>query len=140
MPRALWTPTRVSLVYRLQQAYSPLKDCIFSGGDVVCFTAVPFMDQDPIMQNADTGRTSECYPITQQRHEKPGQVERGLQENNSTDHEGEQTPLCTHCQLSLELDWRGGLQLHPRVSALRDLSANLYLTYLEAQHPANEGW
>lgn len=81
------------------------------------------MDQDPIMQNVVyTGRTSECYPIIQQRHEKPGQVEGGLQENKSTGQEGEQSPLCTHCQLSLELDWRRGMQLHPGASCLRDPS------------------
>lgn len=85
MPGALWTPTCVSLVYQLQQAHTPLKDCnFFFGGDVICFTAVPFMDQDPIMQNVVyTGRTSECYPIIQQRHEKPGQVEGGLQEKRA---------------------------------------------------------
>lgn len=45
------------------------------------------MDQDPIMQNVVyTGRRSECYPIIQLGHEKPGQVEGGLQENKSTDY------------------------------------------------------
>ena len=81
------------------------------------------MDQDPIMQNVVyTGRTSEHYPIIQQRHEKPGQVEEGVQENNSTDQEDEQTPLCTHSQPSPELlkaGWRRGLQLHPGASGVR---------------------
>jgi len=69
-----------------------------------------------------TGRTSEYYPIIQQRHEKPGQAEGGPQENNSTDQVDEQTPLRTHSQFSLELlkaGWRRGLELHAGASGVR---------------------
>lgn len=105
MPGALWTPTHFPCILTSTSLLTIKGFIFFSGGDVICFAAVPFMDQDPIMQNVTyTGRMSECYPIIQPRHEKPGQVEGGLQENKSTDQEGEQTPLCAHCQLSLELD------------------------------------
>lgn len=106
-----------------------IRDFFFCGG-VVCFTAVPFMDQDPIMQNVVyAGRTSKYYPIMQQRQEKPEQGEGGLQENNSTDQEDEQTLLCTHSQFSPELLKRGlrrGLQLHTGAAGMRGLRAQSF--------------
>lgn len=96
------------------------------------------------MQNVVyTGRTSEYYSIIQRRREEPGQAEGGLQENNSTDQEDEQTLPCTHSQFSPELLKRGlrrGLQLCAAAAALRAPQAQSFTMLIwKLEHPLNEG-
>lgn len=139
MPGVLWTPAGVSLVYPLQQVYSPLKDCnffFFFCGSVICFTAVPFMDQDPIMQNVvNMGRTSECYPIIQQRHEKPGQVEGGTTRKQEHRSGGwAESPV-----YPLPAFPGAGLEERDAAASWGILSEGS-LIYLEAEHPVNERW